>query len=301
MKIAAMRNSLGIVGARVYINDEWGIALSKFYSRLSESLGRGFVALIALDEEEEVYESNVLVIVRSKDPEVVREILRIKRDVEREYGDKIVISPFIAREDEVSIISAFQRAPQDREDRELLREALNKFSARLREAGYAIEVLIPEEEVYESNVLVIVRSKDPEVVREILRIKRDVEREYGDKIVISPFIAREDEVSIISAFQRAPQDREDRELLREALNKFSARLREAGYAIEVLIPEEEVYESNVLVIVRSKDPEVVREILRIKRDVEREYGDKIVISPFIAREDEVSIISAFQRAPQAGN
>ncbi|MDT7895822.1 MAG: hypothetical protein RQ855_06420, partial [Desulfurococcales archaeon] len=65
--------------------------------------------------------------------------------------------------------------------------------------------------------------------------------------------------------------------------------------------EEEVYESNVLVIVRSKDPEVVREILRIKRDVEREYGDKIVISPFIAREDEVSIISAFQRAPQAGN
>jgi len=301
LKIAAMRNSLGIVGARVYINDEWGIALSKFYSRLSESLGRGFVALIALDEEEEVYESNVLVIVRSKDPEVVREILRIKRDVEREYGDKIVISPFIAREDEVSIISAFQRAPQDREDRELLREALNKFSARLREAGYAIEVLIPEEEVYESNVLVIVRSKDPEVVREILRIKRDVEREYGDKIVISPFIAREDEVSIISAFQRAPQDREDRELLREALNKFSARLREAGYAIEVLIPEEEVYESNVLVIVRSKDPEVVREILRIKRDVEREYGDKIVISPFIAREDEVSIISAFQRAPQAGN
>ncbi len=112
MKIAAMRNSLGIVGARVYINDEWGIALSKFYSRLSESLGRCFVALIALDEEEEVYESNVLVIVRSKDPEVVREILRIKRDVEREYGDKIVISPFIAREDEVSIISAFQRTPQ---------------------------------------------------------------------------------------------------------------------------------------------------------------------------------------------
>jgi len=204
LKIATMRNNLGIVGARVYINDEWGIALSKFYSRLSESLGRGFVALIALDEEEEVYESNVLVIVRSKDPEVVREILRIKRDVEREYGDKIVISPFIAREDEVSIISAFQRTPQDYEDRELLREALNKFSARLREAGYAIEVLIPEEEVYESNVLVIVRSKDPEVVREILRIKRDVEREYGDKIVISPFIAREDEVSIISAFQRTP-------------------------------------------------------------------------------------------------
>jgi len=138
-------------------------------------------------------------------------------------------------------------------------------------------------------------------VREILKIKRDVEREYGDKIVISPFIAREDEVSIISAFQRAPQDHEDRELLREALNKFSARLREAGYAIKVLIPEEEVYESNVLIIVRSKDPEVVREILKIKRDVEREYGDKIVISPFIAREDEVSIISAFQRAPQAGN
>jgi NifB/MoaA-like Fe-S oxidoreductase len=70
------------------------------------------VALIALNEEEEVYESNVLVIVRNKDSETVKEILRIKREVEREYGEKIVISPFIAREDEASIMMHSKKTPR---------------------------------------------------------------------------------------------------------------------------------------------------------------------------------------------
>jgi hypothetical protein len=65
------------------------------------------VALIDLNEEEEVYESNVLVIVRNKDPETMKEILRIKREVEREYEEKIIISPFIVKEDEASMINAF--------------------------------------------------------------------------------------------------------------------------------------------------------------------------------------------------
>jgi len=63
--------------------------------------------LIDLNEEEEVYESNVLVIVRNKDPETMKEILRIKREVEREYEEKIIISPFIVKEDEASMINAF--------------------------------------------------------------------------------------------------------------------------------------------------------------------------------------------------
>jgi len=65
------------------------------------------VALIDLNEEEEVYESNVLVIVRNKDPETMKEILWIKREVEREYEEKIIISPFIVKEDEASMINAF--------------------------------------------------------------------------------------------------------------------------------------------------------------------------------------------------
>lgn len=63
--------------------------------------------MIDLNEEEEVYESNVLVIVRNKDPETMKEILRIKREVEREYEEKIIISPFIVKEDEASMINAF--------------------------------------------------------------------------------------------------------------------------------------------------------------------------------------------------
>jgi len=110
--LALLSSSLGAQRLRIYINDMWGAAISKFYLRLSEKLGSVFTALLALDEGSEVYESNVLVIVRSKDLETVREILRIKREVEREYGDRVVISPYIAREDEEDVIKTFQRASQ---------------------------------------------------------------------------------------------------------------------------------------------------------------------------------------------
>ena len=206
MGLALLSSSLGAQRLRIYINDMWGAAISKFYLRLSEKLGSVFTALLALDEGSEVYESNVLVIVRSKDLETVRKILRIKREVEREYGDRVVISPYIAREDEEDVIKTFQRASQAEDtDPGMLREALKTFSERLRGAGYAKDILIPGSEVYESNVLVIVRSKDLETVREILRIKREVEREYGDRVVISPYIAREDEEDVIKTFQRASQ------------------------------------------------------------------------------------------------
>jgi ribosome biogenesis GTPase A len=204
--IALLSNSLKAQRLRIYINDMWGAAISKFYLRLSERLGSVFTALLAFDEKYEIYESNILIIVRKKDLETVREIIRIKREIEREYEDKIVISPYIAREDEEDVIKTFQRASQTEDtDPNLLREALKKFSERLREAGYAIDVLIPGYEIYESNILIIVRKKDLETVREIIRIKREIEREYEDKIVISPYIAREDEEDVIKTFQRASQ------------------------------------------------------------------------------------------------
>ncbi len=112
MSFTLLSSPLGPQRLRIYINDVWGVAISKFYLRLSERLGNAFTALLALDEWSEVYESNVLVIVRSKDLETVKEILRIKREVEKEYGDKVVISPYIAREDEENVIKTFQRASQ---------------------------------------------------------------------------------------------------------------------------------------------------------------------------------------------
>jgi ribosome biogenesis GTPase A len=204
--LALLSNSLRAQRLRIYINDMWGAAVSKFYLRLSERLGGVFTALLALDERYEIYESNILIIVRKKDLETVREIMRIKREIEREYEDKIVISPYIAREDEEDVIKTFQRASQTEDmDPNVLREALKKFSERLRKAGYAIDILIPGYEIYESNILIIVRKKDLETVREIMRIKREIEREYEDKIVISPYIAREDEEDVIKTFQRASQ------------------------------------------------------------------------------------------------
>jgi ribosome biogenesis GTPase A len=204
--LALLNNSLRAQRFRIYINDMWGAAVSKFYLRLSERLGGVFTALLALDERYEIYESNILIIVRKKDLDTVREIMRIKREIEREYEDKIVISPYIAREDEEDVIKTFQRASQTEDmDPNVLREALKKFSERLRKAGYAIDILIPGYEIYESNILIIVRKKDLDTVREIMRIKREIEREYEDKIVISPYIAREDEEDVIKTFQRASQ------------------------------------------------------------------------------------------------
>jgi hypothetical protein len=110
--LALLSNSLRAQRLRIYINDMWGVAISKFYLRLSERLGDVFTALLALDERSEIYESNVLVIVKDRSFDVVREIVRIKREIEKEYEDKIVISPFIAREDEEDVIKTFIRASQ---------------------------------------------------------------------------------------------------------------------------------------------------------------------------------------------
>jgi hypothetical protein len=110
--LALLSNSLRAQRLRIYINDMWGAAVSKFYLRLSERLGDVFTALLAFDEKYEIYESNILIIVRKKDLETVREIMRIKREIEREYEDKIIISPYIAREDEEDVIKTFQRASQ---------------------------------------------------------------------------------------------------------------------------------------------------------------------------------------------
>ncbi|MEM0439552.1 MAG: hypothetical protein QXP18_05990 [Sulfolobales archaeon] len=183
--------------ARSLINSLWDLAIARFFVSLERRLGENFVGLIDLLGGE-VYESNVLVVVRSKDLETVQEVVRVKMDVEREFGDRVLINPYIAGEDERDVIRAFQEAGEDEEDPGLLRRALEMFRERALRLRQVVDVIIPGGEVYESNVLVVVRSKDLETVQEVVRVKMDVERE-----LINPYIAGEDERDVIRAFQEA--------------------------------------------------------------------------------------------------
>ncbi|MEM0472685.1 MAG: hypothetical protein QXX84_07310, partial [Sulfolobales archaeon] len=77
--------------ARSLINSLWDLAIARFFVSLERRLGENFVGLIDLLGGE-VYESNVLVVVRSKDLETVQEVVRVKMDVEREFGDRVLIN-----------------------------------------------------------------------------------------------------------------------------------------------------------------------------------------------------------------
>jgi len=182
--------------------------------------------------------------------------------------------------------------------------AVSKFFIRLRDTlGDAlVGVVIPGEEVYESNVLVIVRRRSPEVVTQIMRIKREVEEEFMGRISISPYIALEGEEHVIRAFKEGKtEDRIDAELLEKALEAFREKLTSLDPVVGVVIPGEEVYESNVLVIVRRRSPEVVTQIMRIKREVEEEFMGRISISPYIALEGEEHVIRAFKETTRGSS
>ncbi|WP_232474023.1 hypothetical protein [Sulfolobus acidocaldarius] len=65
---------------------DWGKALFKFSESLVNKLGDNLVMIIGLENEDElVYDSNVLVVVRSKDDETVREIARTALEVNAKY------------------------------------------------------------------------------------------------------------------------------------------------------------------------------------------------------------------------
>ena len=71
--------------------------------------------------------------------------------------------------------------------------------------------------------------------------------------------------------------------------------------VGIVIPEGEVYESNVLVIVRRRDLDTVSRILRIAGEVEDMFGGRIVISPYIALEGEENVIKASKEASRGGS
>jgi hypothetical protein len=90
------------------LSTRWGEAVSKLAKLLIDDLKGNLIGIVALSVEEPlVYDSNVLVVLRERRVEDVFKILRLKREVEREYGDEVVISPFITVEGD-ELIEKFQ-------------------------------------------------------------------------------------------------------------------------------------------------------------------------------------------------
>ena len=79
----------------------WGQAFYLLAQRLIEKLGHLLVSLVAMpDEGSMAYESNVLVVLKKAGVEEIRKVLRVKREVELMFGDKVNISPFITTPDD---------------------------------------------------------------------------------------------------------------------------------------------------------------------------------------------------------
>jgi hypothetical protein len=183
--------------------------------------------------------------------------------------------------------------------------AISSFFIRLQSdlKDNLVGIVIPEGEVYESNVLVIVRRRDLDTISRILRIAGEIEDMFGGRVAINPYIALEGEENVIKAFKEASRgdDHVDQEIQRKALEIFREKLEGIDYIVDVVIPEGEVYESNVLVIVRRRDLDTISRILRIAGEIEDMFGGRVAINPYIALEGEENVIKAFKEASRGGS
>ncbi len=97
----------------------WGRSVLLFAERLSSRLDDNLIMVAALEEEEPLlYESNVLVVVKERKEDVVAEVLKAKREVEIEFGERVTISPLITTPedpaieaflDEANLVRRFER------------------------------------------------------------------------------------------------------------------------------------------------------------------------------------------------
>jgi hypothetical protein len=90
--------------------DIWNYLVLQYLQELVKKFEDKLIGFVALDEQEQnVYESNVLIVLKEINTEYIKEILRIKREVEKKFEDKAVISPYIATEEEKDVIETFKR------------------------------------------------------------------------------------------------------------------------------------------------------------------------------------------------
>ncbi|AEE94933.1 conserved hypothetical protein [Acidianus hospitalis W1] len=153
---------------------EWDSALFEFTKSLKERLGNNLVMIIGLDENEKVYDSNVLIVVRSKTDDVIMSIADVALDVNSKYNCSINF--YVCTEKDVEIIDAFSHSGKY-DDCE---KSFNEFKNRVLKISGVIDV--QRTEGYDSNVLIVVRSKTDDVIMSIADVALDVNSKYNCSI-----------------------------------------------------------------------------------------------------------------------
>ena len=172
---------------------EWRETLIRFAEELRKEFGDRLIRVIALPSpEDEVYDSNVLVVMDEPDQRDRMTVIEIAVRV----GEKI--NPLVVGEDEEDAVRAFLAVPfrthWDGEHIRFAEELRKEFGDRLIRV---IALPSPEDEVYDSNVLVVMDEPDQRDRMTVIEIAVRV----GEKI--NPLVVGEDEEDAVRAFLAA--------------------------------------------------------------------------------------------------
>ncbi|MEM4478205.1 MAG: hypothetical protein QXH90_07570 [Candidatus Korarchaeum sp.] len=164
------------------------------------------------------------------------------------------------------------------------REAVMRFAEELKKVFgdrllRVIALPSPDDDVYDSNVLVIMSKPNQSDRMEVVRIAVEV----GDKL--NPLVTDEDERTVrlflaAGLHMRAEWDDEHVRFAEELKKVFGDRLLRV---IALPSPDDDVYDSNVLVIMSKPNQSDRMEVVRIAVEV----GDKL--NPLVTDEDERTI------------
>ncbi|MGC9104799.1 MAG: hypothetical protein ACP5JF_08465 [Candidatus Methanodesulfokora sp.] len=172
---------------------DWRDMVIRFAEELKKAFGERLIRVIALPSpDDEVYDSNVLVVIDRPDQKDRMAVIKIAVKT----GDKL--NPLVAGEEEEDAIRAFlampSRADWNNEHMRFAEELKKAFGERLIRV---IALPSPDDEVYDSNVLVVIDRPDQKDRMAVIKIAVKT----GDKL--NPLVAGEEEEDAIRAFLAA--------------------------------------------------------------------------------------------------
>ncbi|BCU71089.1 hypothetical protein [Stygiolobus caldivivus] len=149
---------------------EWDSALFEFTRLLREKLGDNLVMIVGLDENDVVYDSNVLVVVREKSDSLIMSVAEIALQVNSKYECSINFR--ISTVEDTQTIEAFMYSskPHDCE------QSFNEFREKVLKIGGVVDVT--KSDAYDSNVLVVVREKSDSLIMSVAEIALQVNSKY---------------------------------------------------------------------------------------------------------------------------
>jgi hypothetical protein len=155
--------------------ETWGRALYEFTKTLKNELGEELLMIIGLDENDLIYDSNVLIVVKNKNDEIIRKIAKVTLEVNSKYTCSINF--YVVNEDNKDIINSFLKYNLSKRDCQV---SIKEFKEKIIKLQDVIDV--KEIDGYDSNVLVIVKNKSDELIRKIARIALEVNSKYDSTV-----------------------------------------------------------------------------------------------------------------------